>query len=244
MRVLVLGHKGMLGHMVAEYLRYKDIKVETTDLRWPSEDFKHKLMSFTGCCIVNCIGAIPQKTDSFDINYELPVWLDQNSRSRIVHPGSDCEENTNEYAESKLKATEWLKKHAKKTKILKSSIIGPELTGKKSLFEWFLGQNGKIDGYTQYYWNGNTTLTWARHCYRLFNYWDEYEKESILEGECISKYDLLICINEVFEAGKQITPYLADVSNRCLTGNIKTDPIKDQLLTLKSWVHKNKFLYL
>ena len=243
MRVLVLGHRGMLGHMVAQYLRHKDVKVETTDLRWPTEYFKHKVMSFTGCCVVNCIGAIPQKTDSFDVNYELPLWLDQNSRSRIVHAGSDYEDSTNAYADSKLKATEWVKKYGKKTKILKSSIIGPELNSKASLFEWFLSENGNVNGYTENYWNGNTTLTWAQHCYRLFNYWDEYETESILEGECLSKYDLLLSINDVFEAGKQVIPYSKDVNNRCLTGNIKTQPIKDQLLALKSWIKENKSLY-
>ena len=39
MRVLVLGHNGMLGHMVSKFLLLNGLLVETTDLRWPSIDF-------------------------------------------------------------------------------------------------------------------------------------------------------------------------------------------------------------
>ena len=45
MKVLVLGHKGMLGHMVHKYLSTKDeCKLITTDLRWSSEEFKKKVL--------------------------------------------------------------------------------------------------------------------------------------------------------------------------------------------------------
>ena len=33
--VLVLGHKGMLGHMVVKYLQSKNIRVFTIQKRWP-----------------------------------------------------------------------------------------------------------------------------------------------------------------------------------------------------------------
>ena len=41
MNVLILGHTGMLGHMVLKYLKYKGVNVDTTNLRWPSEEFKN-----------------------------------------------------------------------------------------------------------------------------------------------------------------------------------------------------------
>ena len=34
MKVLVLGHKGMLGHMVSKLLSTKGIEVFTTECRW------------------------------------------------------------------------------------------------------------------------------------------------------------------------------------------------------------------
>ena len=71
MKVLVLGHKGMLGHMVHKYLSTKkDCKLTTTDLRWPSEDFKDFVLEFCdlrgGDYIINCIGSIPQRKDNFN----------------------------------------------------------------------------------------------------------------------------------------------------------------------------------
>ena len=39
MKILILGHKGMLGHMVHKYLLTKDCKIVTTDYRWPSQEF-------------------------------------------------------------------------------------------------------------------------------------------------------------------------------------------------------------
>ncbi len=49
---------------------------------------------------------------------------------------------------------------------IRCSIIGPELTGKKSLLEWFLGQSrgAQIPGFTNHFWNGITTLHFGRIC--------------------------------------------------------------------------------
>ena len=72
MRVLVLGHRGMLGHMVVKYLQDQNISVSTLSTRWPVCQIE--INNFEGDYIINCIGAIPQRTDNFDINWELPIW--------------------------------------------------------------------------------------------------------------------------------------------------------------------------
>ena len=43
MKVLVLGHKGMLGHMVSKYLRDNKVEVVTSDVRWPESPFKRDM---------------------------------------------------------------------------------------------------------------------------------------------------------------------------------------------------------
>ena len=63
MKVLVLGHKGMLGHMVSKFLIYKGAEVITTDCRWPTSCFKNTTQNFDGDYIVNCVGAIHQRTN-------------------------------------------------------------------------------------------------------------------------------------------------------------------------------------
>ena len=244
MKVLVLGHNGMLGHIVNQYLKEKGVEVDTTNYRWPSFEFKKRIKEFKGDYIINCIGAIPQKTNKFQINYKIPTWIDINSKAKIIHPASDYEENTKGYYQSKYIASHWIKNYSKNTKIIKSSIIGPEINTKYSLFEWLLLQEKNIQGYSDYYWNGNTTLTWAKECYNILTNWDKYNKETILESECISKYDLLVKINQVFGKEIQIIPTKTELTNKCLKGDVKTPPMKEQLLELKSWIDKNKSLYL
>jgi len=244
MKVLILGHRGMLGHVVTRYLEEQGAEVDTTNYRWPSFEFKKRIKEYRGEYIINCIGSIPQKTDKFQINYKIPTWLDINSKSKIIHPGSDYEEDTQGYYKSKFKASNWIKLHSNKTKIIKSSIIGPELTTKHSILEWFLSQEDSVQGYTDYYWNGNTTLTWAKECYKILIDWNKYPKEVVLEGECISKYDLLVKVKQVFGKETDIIPTKTELTEKCLKGDIKTLSIENQLLQLISWIDKNKFLYL
>ena len=79
MKILILGHRGMLGHMVYNYLSTKDdCELTTTDLRWPDNDFKKKMLDFDGDYVVNCIGAIHQRKNQFDVIIDLQIWLDKN----------------------------------------------------------------------------------------------------------------------------------------------------------------------
>ena len=236
MKVLVLGHKGMLGHMVLKYLKYNNPYSEfvTIDKRWPSPKFKESIKEFDGEFIINCIGAIHQRTNQFDINWELPQWLDKNANCKIIHPGTDCEIDNDDYGNSKRIAAEWIKSSSKNTKIIKTSILGPELNTKASLMEWFLSQNGTVNGYSECYWNGNTTLTWAKHCTFLMANWDTQQIETILEGERVSKYKLLLTLKEVYgRYDININPVNEPVIDKCLKGNIKTPNLKTQLIDLQ-----------
>lgn len=40
MKILVLGHNGMLGHMVVKHLKFQNEEIVTTDLKWETDDFK------------------------------------------------------------------------------------------------------------------------------------------------------------------------------------------------------------
>ena len=234
MKVLVLGHKGMLGHMVSKLLSTKGIEVFTIECRWSTSCFKNIIKKFEGDYIINCIGAIPQKTNKFNINWKLPQWLDENANCKIIHPGTDCEIDDDSYGNSKRKSSEWIKSSSKNTKIIKTSILGPELNTKASLMEWFLSQTGEINGYSECYWNGNTTLTWAKFCLYLMENWDNEDTETVLEGECISKYHLLLMLQEIYQRPDIIiNPVNEPVMNKCLKGKVKTPRLLDQLMDMK-----------
>lgn len=239
MNILVLGYKGMLGHMLVKYLTHQNYTIYTTDYRFPSIEFKDEILKFNGDYIINCIGSIPQKTTNFQINYELPIWLEENSNCSIIHPGTDCEIDNDEYGISKRKASEYIKKQNNKTKILKASIIGPELNSKVSLLEWFLSSSGNVYGYSNAMWNGVTTLEWAKQCIKLITNWNQYNIETILYSNCVSKFELLSIFNLVFDKKIIILP-LNKGENKCLRGDILTQDIKTQLEEIKKYYYDNK----
>jgi dTDP-4-dehydrorhamnose reductase len=233
MDTLILGHKGMLGHMVQFFLEKKSVNITTTSLKFPSQEFKDFVLDYNGAYIINCIGAIPQKTKIFEINYDLPIWLEENVKCRVIHPGTDCEMDDDDYGISKKRASSFIKLKSNKTKILKSSIIGPELNSKFSLMEWLLSSEDHVFGYSQAMWNGNTTLEWAKNCYDLMLNWETYNIETILEGECLSKYNLLKKIKRIFSKEISILAKEEFKCNKCLKGEIKTKNIENQLEDLK-----------
>ena len=238
MRVLILGHKGMLGHMVCKYLSTKDeCELITTESRWPSQEFMDFVLDFDGDFVVNCIGAIHQRTDEFSVNTELPKWLESiNKDLKIIHPGTDCEIDDDDYGNSKREATDYLLREGKNTKIIKTSIIGPELNTKASLLEWFLNvEEETINGYGGYYWNGNTPLQWSKICFEMMIDWDGFGKLIIPATECISKYELLQIMKDVYNKKININKNLDIKINKCQVGNIEVPMIKEQLKEIQNF---------
>ena len=228
--ILVLGHKGMLGHMICKVMgKNPKYKVVTTDERFPnwSTDIFNNV-DF----VINGIGAIPQRTDDFSINSELPIWLDQNFKGKIIHPGTDCEMDGDGYGVSKKIAADWIIKSGDNTKIIKTSIIGPELYSRVSLLEWFLYQTGKVDGYTKAIWNGVTTLEWAKQCEVIINNWESSPILTILCGDKNSKYELLKILQECYQKNdvKIIPKELG--KDKTLKGDIRIKNIREQILEL------------
>lgn len=237
MRVLVLGHRGMLGHMVRKYLLDQGVEVFTTRERYLTPAFADDVTFFRGDYIINCIGAIPQRTKDFAINIDLPRWLDILATTKVIHPGTDCEMDADAYGISKKKARDYIVSEGTRTKILKASIIGPEINSTASLLEWFLNSEGEVGGYTKAMWNGITTLEWAKQCYKLMHDWDNYSTETIIEGTCVSKFDLLSLAKEVFNKDITINPNSNVEIDKCLVGDLKAIHIKEQLEELREYYY-------
>ena len=212
------------------------------DHRWESLEFKNFIKNNRFDFIINCIGAIHQKTKEFSINYELPIWLGQNSSAKIIHPGTDCEMDKDEYGISKKMARDFIIDNSLNTKIIKTSVIGTELDSCYSLMSWFLSNpdNSEVKGFSKQMWNGNTTLTWAKFCLDLINNWEKYKKENVLYSDCVSKYEILTSINNTFGRNIKITPSDSILIDKCLLGDIKTPHISVQLQELKEFIEDGK----
>ena len=107
--------------------------------------------------------------------------------------------------------------------------------------EWFLSNkdNQEIFGYSQYFWNGNTTLTWSEIALDLIKNWNKYFKETIVSSECISKKEILVSLNDVFKRNIIINNKDDVKFDKCLIGNIQTPHIKTQLQKLKEFYYDN-----
>ena len=262
MNVLVLGHQGMLGHMVCKYYATQGITIETTNYRWDTPEFKEFIKNSKSDCLVNCIGAIPQKKPAWEtfksINILLPDWLCDNFDGKVLHPTTDCEfsgklevgklynkfaykDATDQYGVSKgcASAILMLKNNGKQ---LRTSIIGPELKDKVSLLEWFLS-NDDVKGYDSHYWIGITTLEWAKQSIKILYNWDVYDKVVQIGVEPISKYDLLHLINRTFQTDKKITRVTVDFINKCLQSDYKIDSLIIQLNELKEFQMEKPNVY-
>ena len=247
MKILVLGHTGMLGHMVYKYFSSKKCELIITSKRWPSREFKDEIINFwhnfSGDYIINCIAAIPQrKKNNFDINVDLLVWLDNeidsvSDKVKVIYPGSDIDEETSGYSISKKNAHKFVIDKSRNTKMIRTSIIGPELKLKDCTFEWFMNSKNKVYGWDKNYWNGITTLEWSKICYNIILDWNSYGILNTPSTDCISKYNLLYIIKEVFN--KDITIYKnSNVEiNRCLERNIEVKDIRQQLVELKEFYY-------
>ena len=260
MKILVLGHNGMLGHTVVKYLKSQNEEIVTTDLRWETDEFKDYIKNSTCDYLINCIGSIPQKKPNWEkyksVNILLPIFLSDNFKGRIIHPTTDCEFDgkiselsyyaSNEHATalddyglSKAYASIVLKTK-NNVKQLRTSIIGPELYNKVSLMEWFFKQNETANGYANHYWNGITTLEWAKQVHKIIKDWNKFEQITQIGTDKISKYKLLCLINKIFECKKNIISINVDTVNKCLKTDYTLQSLEDQLVELKKFYYENK----
>ena len=176
MKTLILGASGMLGHKITEMLEGA-IAVTRGEFE-ATEDNLEQFELGADDWIINCIGAIPQKTtrvyDMLALNTAFPLRLASENPQKILQIGTDCvySGSTGSYDELSQPDAKELYGVTKRlgeasrpnVMLLRTSIVGPELTGKRSLFEWVRNQpeGAVIEGYADHGWNGVTTEAFAR----------------------------------------------------------------------------------
>ena len=97
---------------------------------------------------------------------------------------------------------------------IRCSLIGRDPVGKRGLLEWFLAQpdGAQLPGYTDYLWNGVTTVQFAEMCRRLIveDRFDEVMQDGSIHHFCpnkpVSKYELLMIFQTVFQKEVQVVP--------------------------------------
>jgi dTDP-4-dehydrorhamnose reductase len=258
-KILVLGHNGMLGSMVYSYFSNKtDVyEVLTLNSRWGDENFKKDISNSKVDFIVNCIGAIPQKHKDNPaiyqtLNIDLPLFLDSLG-VKVIHPSTDCEfsgelragelytkksfrDAQDPYGKSKAYVSKQLEDNSINTKIIRVSIIGPEKASNVSFLNWVLSSNGSVNGYTDHYWNGITTLEWSHICESLVRDWDSY---AVLNQfgtfPVVTKYEMVKKVCGVFGHDLEIFPVeTGKIVNKCMESDRRLKTLDEQLIELKN----------
>jgi len=258
MKILVLGHNGMLGHMVIKYLSSLNIEFKIIKYRWPSINFKKEIINSNCDYLINCISCIPQKNTNWNnyknININLPLFLIKNFKNKIIQPTSDCEfsgtlkygclyekndvkDVTDDYGISKCHISNILISNSN-VKQIRTSIIGPEIYNNVSLMEWFFKQTNKVNGFSNHYWNGITSLEWSKQSLYVIKNWNDLDNVVQIGTKSISKYNLLCLINKIFKCKKDIVSIDTNFINRCLKSDYILPDIEKQLIELKRFYKK------
>ncbi len=217
--------------------------------------------------IINAIGILNQdaedhKSNAILLNSYLPHFLSDTTRemkTRIIHMSTDCvfSGKTGGYSERSFRDGETFYDRSKalgelennKDLTFRNSIIGPDMSERGiGLFNWFMKQEGQINGFTKAIWTGVTTLTLAKAM-------EQALKENItglynlVNNETISKYELLKLFNKYMKDGQiEILPSDNISLDKSLINN-RTDfsfevpDYETMVAEMKEWIDNHKDLY-
>lgn len=175
--------------------------------------------------VVNAVGIVKQRNEakdailSLEVNALLPHRLAlacNEVGARLVHLSTDCVFSgaTGMYAESDLPDARDLYGRSKLLGevaaagcvTLRTSIIGLELSRRKSLVEWFLAQRGTIRGFRRAIYSGFTTLEMARIIEHVLLHRPTLQGLYHVSSEPIDKYTLLVLLRDRIGRDVEILP--------------------------------------
>jgi len=183
------------------------------------------LADFRPKAVINAVGIVKQRPTakesipSLEINSLLPhrlAVLCKAVGARLIHLSTDCifsgkkgnyQERDHSDAEDLYGKTKYLgETQDSHCLTLRTSIIGRELSRKKSLLEWFLAQNGTIKGFTKAIYTGFTTVEMSRIIENMLVNYPEASGVYQVSSDPINKYNLLLLFREKLGHEVEIIP--------------------------------------
>jgi len=217
--------------------------------------------------VINCIGILNKACDkepskAVYLNSYLPHSIADTLRdtnTKLIHMSTDCvfSGKSGLYNEKSFRDGETFYDRTKalgeveddKNLTFRNSIIGPDMKENGiGLFNWFMKQNGTINGYTKAIWTGVTTLTLAKAMERaaiegltgIYN---------LVNNKSISKFDLLKLFNQHMKADTvSILPSDSVNIDKSLVNNRKdfsfeVPDYEQMVIEMKEWIDTHKELY-
>lgn len=256
------------GHDVIGFARRQSKYVDTVTGNVKDTDkLRNTVWGDNFDAVVNCVGLLTQKSEEHKaeavfINGYLPHFLAEITKgmhTRVVQMSTDCvfSGRNGWYGEHDLRDGESFYDRSKalgeleddKNVTIRCSIIGPDLNPDGAgLFNWFLKAQGAVHGYTNVFWNGQTTLQYAKTVEAAVHKGLYGVCHLVPEG-CISKNDLLVLFNRYFRNDSiQILPKRDVFSNKCLKRtifdfDIKVPGYEYMISELALWMMRHKEMY-
>lgn len=217
--------------------------------------------------VINCIGVLNQDCDkepsrAVYLNSYLPHLIAdtlRNTKTKFIHMSTDCvfSGKMGSYSENSLRDGETFYDRTKalgevednKNLTFRNSIIGPDMKENGiGLFNWFMKQNGNINGYSKAIWTGVTTLTLAKAMERAAIE-DLIGIYNLVNNESINKFDLIGLFNKYMRNEQNnIKPSDAVNLNKSLVNNrqdfsFKVPSYEQMIIEMKEWINNHKELY-
>lgn len=256
------------GHEVVGFDNKKSELIESVVGNAMDKDFVTKIIEIGNYdTIINCIGILNQAAEDHKAlaTYLNSYWphllaeLTEGTNTQVIHMSTDCvfSGKRGEYTEGDIPDGETFydkskalgELNDKKNITLRNSIVGPDINPNGiGLLNWFMKQNGKINGYTKSMWTGQTTLQLAKTM--------EYAAKTRAYGlvnavplSSISKYDLLKLFNKYMRNNlleiNAVEGINADKSLK--RTNFEMDYVipdyETMVIELADWMKKYKHLY-
>jgi dTDP-4-dehydrorhamnose reductase len=217
--------------------------------------------------VINCIRVLIQSSETNKhqavfLNSYLPHYLNditKESKTKIIQMSTDCvfSGKKGNYSENSLRDGESFYARSKalgelenkKDLTFRTSIIGPDMNKDGiGLFNWFIKQQGEINGYTKAIWTGVTSLTLAKAMEKATEY-NLVGLYNLVNNETINKYEMLKLFNKYFKKNQMTINQSNDVILNKSLINTRTDfdfiipSYEDMIKEMKEWVVNHKELY-
>ncbi len=185
--------------------------------------------------VINCVGLVKQHADTSNPLQAIPIntlfphrlaSLCQAIRARLVHISTDCVFSgaSGNYIETEFPDAYDLYGRSKllgevnypHSITLRTSIIGHELSGQRSLVSWFLAQENSTKGFTRAIFSGLPTVELAQVVRDEVLTRPELQGLYHLAAKPINKYDLLNLVATAYEKDIKIIPDESLVIDRSL----------------------------
>lgn len=186
--------------------------------------------------IINCIGVTLRKTEAADFEkcielnsmlpHRLKAWATAH-QAKVIHFSTDCifDGSQGNYTEADAPSAKDLYGKSKflgeiqgpHALTLRLSFFGRELEKKTEIVEWLLAQKGKkIKGYSRAMYSGISTLRLAQEVSKIIQKFPTLNGLYHISSKPISKYDMLVLLNEAFNTQIEIEKFDDFVNDKSL----------------------------